>query len=114
LIDWEMRRCPWYHDFTYFIVSSLDVGDRRRWEKALLHHYLSALKSHGGNPPNLDHAFYCYRREVIHGLITFISNGDGTQYWSEFDNTPVTMRFGIAAEDLDTFGAIEGNGQAIN
>ena len=30
LIDWEMRRCPWFHDFTYFIVSSLDIVDRRR------------------------------------------------------------------------------------
>src|SRR5690606_14971932 len=33
LLDWEMRRCPWYHDFTYFLCSSLDIVDRRRWER---------------------------------------------------------------------------------
>jgi Ecdysteroid kinase-like family len=106
LLDWEMRRCPWFHDVTYFLGSSLDVVDRRRWEKPLLQHYLMRLAHHGVPAPGFDEAFYCYRREMIYGYIIFVTNGDGTQFWSEADNAAVAVRFGMAIEDLDTMSAI--------
>jgi hypothetical protein len=107
LLDWEMRRCPWFHDVTYFLGSSLDVVDRRRWEKALLQHYLGRLVQHGVQAPAFDTAFYCYRRELIYGYIIFVTNGDGTQFWTEAANCAVAVRFAMAIEDLDTMGAIE-------
>ena len=105
LIDWEMRRCPWYHDVTYFLVSALDIVDRRRWESALLQHYLGQLADHGICPPDFDKAFYCYRRELIYGYVLFITNGDGSQFWTEAANTAVATRSAMAVEDLDSLGA---------
>ena len=107
LLDWELRRCPWYHDFAYFIGSSLDIVDRRRWEKPLLQHYLSRLSLYGVKGPSFDEAFICYRREIIYGYVVFFTNGDGTQFWNEPDNVAVTMRFAMAMEDLGTIEAIE-------
>jgi hypothetical protein len=107
LLDWEMRRCPWYHDVTYCLVSSLDVVDRRRWERALLQHYLDKLVSLGIAVPTQDEAFEEYRREIIDGYVLFIINGDGTQYWTEAANCAVTVRFAMAAEDHGTLTAIE-------
>lgn len=107
LIDWEMRRCPWFHDFTYFIVSSLDLVDRRKWDRALLLHYLERLKGHGVPTPDFDDAFNCYRREILYGYVLFITNGDGMQFWSEAANATVAVRFAMAADDYDSLAAIE-------
>lgn len=102
-----MRRCPWYHDVTYFLGTSLDVVDRRRWEGPLLQHYLMRLRSYGIVPPSFDEAFHEYRREMLYGYVIFVTNGDGTQYWSEANNAAVATRFGMALEDLDTLALIE-------
>jgi len=107
LLDWEMRRCPWYHDVTYFLITSLDLVDRRNWVGALLQYYLDQLASHGIEVPSYEEAFYCFRRELIYGYILFITNGDGTQFWSEAANTAVTVRYAMAAEDYDMMSAIE-------
>ncbi len=108
LIDWEMRRCPWFHDFTYFVISALDMVDRRKWELPLLQFYLGRLKEYGVTPPSFDDAFYCYSREALYGYVLFISNGDGTQFWTEAANCTTAVRFAMAVEDLDTLKAIEG------
>jgi hypothetical protein len=89
-------------------VSSLDVVDRRRWERALLQCYLDKLTSLGIAGPSHDEAFAEYRREIVYGYVLFMINGDGTQYWTEAANTAVTVRFAMAAEDHDTLRAIEG------
>jgi aminoglycoside phosphotransferase (APT) family kinase protein len=48
LLDWQsIRKGPWFHDVGYFLVSSLDMLDRRAWEQPLLKHYLAALASRG-------------------------------------------------------------------
>ena len=107
LLDWEMRRCPWYHDVTYFLITSLDVVDRRNWVSALLQYYLDRLAAHGVDAPSYADAFYCFRRELIYGYILFITNGDGKQFWSESMNTAVTVRYAMAAEDYNMMSAIE-------
>lgn len=107
LLDWEMRRCPWFHDVTYFLVSALDVADRRRWERPLLEHYLQRLRAGGIAPPTHDTAFEDYRREILYGYVLFLTNGDGTQYWTEQDNCAVSVRFAMAAEDHSTLAALE-------
>lgn len=110
VLDWEMRRCPWYHDVTYFLVSALDVVDRRRWESALLQHYLGRLKAHGVAAPDFDTALWCYRREILYGYVLFITNGDGVQYFTESANAAIAVRFAMAADDWDTLGAIDSDG----
>jgi Ecdysteroid kinase-like family len=107
LLDWEMRRCPWYHDVTYFLITSLDVVDRRNWVGALLQYYLDRLAGYGAPAPDFEAAFYCFRRELIYGYILFITNGDGQQFWSEAMNAAVTVRYAMAAEDYDMMSAIE-------
>lgn len=107
LLDWEMRRCPWYHDVTYFLISSLDIADRRRWQGALLQHYLEALERLGVTMPGFNAAWDEYRREIIYGYVLFMTNGDGTQYWNEPDNAAVVNRYAAAMEDLGTLELIE-------
>lgn len=107
LLDWEMRRCPWYHDVTYFLVSSLDVVDRRRWEGALIQHYLDRLSELSITPPAFDAALDCYRREILYGYVLFITNGDGVQYFTEAANAAIAVRFAMAAEDWGTLALIE-------
>ena len=108
LLDWEMRRCPWFHDFTYFLVSALDVVDRRKWEQALLQFYLGRLKEYGvAASPSFDEAFYCYQRDALYGYVIFVTNGDGTQFWTEAANSTAAMRFAMACEDHDSLALIE-------
>lgn len=52
IYDWGGWIGRWGHDVNYAVVGSLEIEDRRRHERALLQHYLAALRSHGG--PDLD------------------------------------------------------------
>jgi aminoglycoside phosphotransferase (APT) family kinase protein len=68
LLDWQsVRKGPWSHDFTYFLVSSLDMLDRREWERPLLRHYLEALGSRGVTA-DLDDAWQAYRAQCVYSL----------------------------------------------
>ena len=50
-VDWQTVGVgPWVHDVNYFLVSALDVPDRRAHERELLGHYLKALVSFGCPP----------------------------------------------------------------
>ena len=44
-LDWQIASTGlWVHDFTYFLVTALDMPDRRRGERELLTSYLTALR----------------------------------------------------------------------
>ena len=103
-LDWTMRRMPGAMDVTYFIVGSLDVTDRRRWEAALLQHYLGALDAYGLDAPHFDLAWHAYRAWPIWGEIVWLLNR--TAFHNEAACTAVASRFGNAMVDLDTFGAL--------
>lgn len=107
LFDWALRRGPWHYDVTYFLVIALDVADRRRWESALLQHYLDQLALRGLTPPSLDEAIYCHRRELAFGCVLFVANGDQDENWRETATCAAAFRFGMAAEDHRMFDAIE-------
>jgi hypothetical protein len=51
--------------------------------------------------------FTDYRREIVYGYLLFITNGDGTQYWTEAANCAVFVHFAMAAADHGTLEAIE-------
>ncbi|MFW9929258.1 MAG: phosphotransferase, partial [Candidatus Thorarchaeota archaeon] len=85
LLDWQPRRAPWSNDVTYFLIAGLDVPDRRRWEQALLQHYLSRLESRGVRAPGFDEAWIAHRRDVMWGFFIWFFNG--FTYQSEANNT---------------------------
>ncbi len=100
-LDWQVfRKGPWAHDVTYFIVSALDLVDRRQWEKPLLAHYLARLEAHGGRAPAFDDAWLAYRRQIIWGLFFWAVNPLAFQ--PEAVDTVYSARFGMAAIDVGT------------
>lgn len=99
-IDWQIKRGPWQQDVTYFLVSALDVTDRREWERPLLEYYFGRLSHYGVETPTFSQAFLAYRMEVIYGLLIWITNGDDhNEFQSEAINTGNTHRFATAALD---------------
>lgn len=102
-VDWNIKRGPWHQDFSYFLVSALDIVDRRAWERPLLEYYLSRLAAYGVTPPSFDEALLGYRCDIMYGLLIWICNGDdNNQYQREPINTGNTARFVAAALDHDT------------
>lgn len=103
-LDWQsFCRGPWSHDVTYFMVSALDIADRRKWDKALMAYYLERLQAHGvARPPSFDDAMHAFRVQIIDGLYFWLVNPVALQ--AEVNNCAVAPRFAIAALDYDTFG----------
>ena len=102
-MDWQsFRRGAWSHDMTYFMVSALDIADRRKWDRALIAYYLERLSAHGvANPPGFDEAYDAFRRQVIDGLFYWTVNP--VEFQIEENNCAVGPRFAMAALDHDTF-----------
>lgn len=97
LYDWQIVRKghPW-RDYTYFVVGSMTVADRRGAERQLLEHYLARLAKHGVSL-DPDAAWDDYRRWVIWGLVSWHVAGDH----NVVEDTMVTLeRFCTAARDF--------------
>jgi Phosphotransferase enzyme family len=104
-VDWQTVAVgPWVHDVNYFLVSALDVPDRRAHERDLLGHYLKALATFGVSIPGLDEAWSAYRRATVHGFLGWLCNLD---VWQPAEvNTATYARFGMAMIDHDTYAAL--------
>lgn len=102
VLDWQSpSRGHWSHDVTYFIVSALDIADRRKWDKALLAYYLARLEHYGvTNPPDFDSAWEAFRLQIIDGLYYWLVNPE--EFQIEINNCAVAPRFAMAALDVDT------------
>jgi hypothetical protein len=92
------------HDLATFIVSALDVVDRRAHERALLEHYLDRLESRGVAAPSFDELWLGYRRHPIYSIVSWIFTTAVNQ--PELDLVTNIFRFGTAALDLDTLGLL--------
>jgi len=103
-LDMQPRRGAWSIDVSYFLIAGLDVADRRRWDGALLQHYLHCLGHEGIDIPSFDSAWLAYRRDVIWGLLIWMLNS--SQFQTEANNTAAASRFAMAMLDLDTFGVL--------
>lgn len=103
-LDAQPRLGAWSIDVSYFLIAGLDLVDRRRWEGALLAHYLSCLRAEGVDPPSFDDAWAAYRRDVVWGLLIWMLNG--SHFQTEANNTAAATRFAMAMVDLDSFGAL--------
>jgi hypothetical protein len=95
--DWQIvrRGRPW-RDYSYFVVGSLSVEDRRRNERELLRVYCEAMAGQGVKI-DFDEAFVEYRRWIFWGLWGWQSNMNPIETTME----PL-QRFCVAAEDLET------------
>ena len=107
VLDWQsMRRGPWAHDFAYFLVSALDMAERRDWEKPLLRHYLARLAHHGVLAPTFDEAWDAYTVQLVYGLYYWLVNP--VEFQAELNNCAVAPRFALAALDHGTFERLLG------
>jgi aminoglycoside phosphotransferase (APT) family kinase protein len=104
-VDWQVIAIGnWYHDVNYFIVSALDLPDRRAHEHDLLAGYLKTLASYGVPVPGSGEAWESYRRATVYGFLCWLCNLD---IWQPPDvNTATFARFGLAMLDHDTYEAI--------
>jgi aminoglycoside phosphotransferase (APT) family kinase protein len=68
LVDWQVvQRGPWELDVAYHLAAVLDTPDRERSERALLGHYLDAVRARGGEPPSAAEAWDRYRDALAYG-----------------------------------------------
>ncbi|WP_162527152.1 phosphotransferase [Sphingomonas solaris] len=98
-------RGPGIREVCYHLVGALDTDDRRRWEGALVQHYLETLSSLGVEAPSLDAAMEQYAAFLLDGYIIFMVNE--SFYQPESINTAYTARFSTAMIDHATLRVID-------
>src|SRR5262249_54559373 len=103
-VDWQtVALGHWAHDVNYFLVSALDVPDRRGHERDLLGYYLKALATFGVSVPGFEECWNTYRRATVYGFLCWLCNPD---IWQPAEvNTATFARFGMAMLDHETFAA---------
>ncbi len=111
--DWsEIMQGGWAYDFTYALVSSLTVADRRAWQEDLLRFYLDRLHAAGGPSLDFDDAWLSYRRHApwpyLCWLMTLVGASAMTpEMQPKQVSLDIVSRMGHAIEDLDTLSAFE-------
>jgi hypothetical protein len=105
VIDWVARPEHWPVGISYFMLCCLDIADRRRWERALLSHYVTRLHTYGAqDAPPIEDAWFMYRCATLYPVITWLNN---SAVWQpEAVNTANAVRASTAALDHDVFGLL--------
>ncbi|HKX77361.1 MAG TPA: phosphotransferase [Novosphingobium sp.] len=102
-------RGPAMRDIAYHVCGALDTADRRRWEGALIHHYLQELKRNGvADVPPFDDMMREYAVFLLVGYLIFLINE--SFYQLESINTAYVARFSAAMIDHDTVGLLQAMG----
>ena len=91
---------PSLMEVTYHITCALDPADRRRWDRALVAHYLTELRRHGVEPPSFDEAMFHFAAYLVYGFCVFFIND--TRWQTEAFNTAHAARFNAAMLDHST------------
>jgi hypothetical protein len=98
--DWQLVRTGnWSHDVGYFIVSSLDVADRRTHERGLLRCYLDGLTDEGVPAPDFEGAWDLYRLTPPFGLGTWLHTLSGGGFQPIEECVATIERFAAACAD---------------
>jgi Ecdysteroid kinase-like family len=101
LYDWQgIGRGGWALDVSYALSTSLDIEDRRDWERDLIALYVDELALAGGRPPSVEEAFLAYRQQMFRGFI----------YWTY---TYVIGRMSKLQTDAHVRTVVERAGQAM-
>jgi len=98
-------RGPGILEVAYHISASIDSTDRPRWEAALVHHYLSALRRCGVAAPGLDEAMQQYAICLVYGHFIWMTTESA--YQTESVNTANAARVNAAMLDNDTCGRLQ-------
>jgi aminoglycoside phosphotransferase (APT) family kinase protein len=108
LLDWQlMVRGCWAQDLTYLMVTGLGAAARRKHEREIIELYLAELGSHGvTEPPTQEQAWRNYRLSVIWGLVIGWLITPPQNYGRAITEANIS-RLVTAAQDLDSFGALE-------
>lgn len=105
VIDWVARPEHWPFGISYFMLCSLDIPDRRRWERALLSHYLTRLRFYGApDVPAFEEAWFLYRCSTFYPVVTWLNNSGAWQ--PEAINTANAVRAATAAMDHDVLNLL--------
>ena len=73
--DWQCSAIGhWSHDIGYFMLSALDVPDRRDHEERILRAYLEELQRLGIEPPTFAEAMAAYKRCMIFCFVMWLGN----------------------------------------
>lgn len=98
-------RGPSMVEVSYHIACALDPADRRRWEGALVRHYLDELAAQGVTPAGFDDAMRQYAAFLVVGYLIFLINEPVFQ--PEEINTAYTARFSAAMIDNRTVDVLK-------
>jgi hypothetical protein len=104
-LDTVPGRAPAMVEISYHVPCALDLADRRRWEGALVQHYLDELGANGIDPPGFEEAMRQYAIFLAHGYLVFLVNE--SYFQREAINTAYTARFSAAMLDHDTIGLLK-------
>ncbi|WP_167854920.1 phosphotransferase [Mangrovimicrobium sediminis] len=104
--DPQPHQSPGMYEVAYHVGGALDPADRKRWESALVQHYLDALAGHGVTPPAFDVAMQQYAAYLALGFCIFLVNDDIFQ--TEAINTVYTARFSAAMLENNTLDVLAG------
>ena len=97
--DMMPRREPPFFELCYAITCDLDPLDRRKWERALVGHYVDELMRNGVDQ-DFDLTMYYYALSLHHGHMWFVVNDPLWQ--SDKFNTANNSRFSAAMGDNNT------------
>jgi aminoglycoside phosphotransferase (APT) family kinase protein len=98
--DWQLVRTGnWSHDIGYFIVSSLNVADRRAHEESLLRYYLDELDRQGAPTPDFEAAWHLYCQTPAYGLGTWLHTLSGGGFQPVAECLATIERFAAAYTD---------------
>lgn len=106
-LDWAcVRRGNWAFDAGYFLVSALDVAERRAHERDLVETYRQALDVPPQDMPSPDEAWLRYRSTPAYGLAVWLGTSSSANYQSHPICSNMAERFATAFMDLETSSAI--------
>ena len=111
LLDWQVTfRGGWGHDFCYTLLSSLDIEDRRNWERDLLAHYLQRLQEGGAAAPSFDEVWTLYRQQTLYTFVGWLYTIGFGPLQPEMQPPEycllVIERSGAAVEDLESLKSL--------
>jgi hypothetical protein len=111
-LDWACVRCGnWAFDVGYFLVSALEIADRRAHERELIEIYRQALELPQGETPSRNEAWLRYCSTPAYGLAVWISTASSAEYQNHSICSTLVNRYAMAFLDLDTPAAISRLGQ---
>ncbi|WP_068088747.1 hypothetical protein [Novosphingobium rosa] len=102
--DFLARAEPWPLGLVRFLIPTLDILDRRAWERSLLAGYLEDLRSFGAPAPSFEEAWLGYRAAAICPLMIWLNNSSSWQ--PEATNTANAARAAAAVMDHESFALL--------